>query len=138
MLRTLSEKVKSKLADSLNKLIYAYKCTRHSVTSFGLYYLLFGRNPCLPIEFILNTSDGNIYEASDYQKYTKEWSEKRTEVFKTANENTKKRRDAEKKIKDQTATLAPLEMSGRVLVGNLSEIGARRASFVLEHKTYVI
>ena len=35
---------------SLNKLIYAYNCTRYSVTSFGPYYLLFGRNPRLPID----------------------------------------------------------------------------------------
>ena len=64
MLHTLSQKVKSKWTDSLNKLIHAYNCTRHSVTSFSQYYLLFGRDPWLPIDNILSTFDGNNYEAA--------------------------------------------------------------------------
>ena len=92
MLRTLSEKVKSKWTDSLNKLIYPYNCTRHGVTSFSPYYTLFGRNPQLPMDVILSTYDGNNYEEPDYQKYTKERSERMTEAFDIASENTKNRR----------------------------------------------
>ena len=105
MLRTLSETVKSKWTNSLNKLIYAYNCTRHSVTSFSPYYLLFGRNPRLPTDVILSTYDGNNYEEPDYQKYTKEWLERMTEAFKIANENTKNRRYDDKKLKMQEILL---------------------------------
>ena len=52
MLRTLSEKLKYKLKDSLNKLMYAYKCTKHSDTRYSSYFLLFRRNPKLPIDIL--------------------------------------------------------------------------------------
>ena len=139
MLRPLSEKVKAKWTDSLNKLIYAYNCTRHSVTSFSPYYLLFGRNPRLPIDVMLSTYNGNNYEEPDCQKYTKEWSERMTKAFKIASENTKNRRLSNKKLKDKRATLAPLEIGGRVLVRNLLERGGpgKLRSF-WEHKIYII
>ena len=119
MLHTLSEKVKSKWRDSLNKLIYAYNYTRHSVTSFTPYYLLFERNPQLSIDVKVSTYDKNNYEEPDYQKYTKAWSERMREAFKIASENTKNRSHGDKKLKHKRATLAPLEIGGRVLVRNL-------------------
>ena len=54
MLRTLPEKLKYKWEDSLNKLMYADNCTKHSVTGYSPYFLLFGRNPKLPIDIILS------------------------------------------------------------------------------------
>ena len=70
--------IKMKCTDSLNKSVYAYNCTRHSVTSISLYYLLFGRNPQLPMDVIINTH--------------KNWSGRMTEAFKIASENTKNRK----------------------------------------------
>ena len=81
----------------MNKLIYAYNCTRHSVTSFSPYCLLFRRNPRLPTDVILSMYDGINYEEPDYQKYTNEWSERMREAFKIASENTKNRRHGDKK-----------------------------------------
>ena len=45
------------------------------------------------------------------------------EAFKIAEENIKKRRSADKRQRDLTATLEPLEVGGRVLVRNLTERG---------------
>ena len=133
MLRTLSEKVKSKRTDSLNKLIYAYNCTRHSVTSFSPYCLLFGRNPGLPIDVILSMCDKINYEEPDYQKYTNEWSERMREAFKIASENTKNRRHGDKKLKDKRTTLAPLEIGKRGIVREklVGERRTRKALFIL-------
>ena len=44
MLRTLAGKFKYKRKDSLSKLMYAYNCTKHSVTGYSPYFLLFGNN----------------------------------------------------------------------------------------------
>ena len=53
-LHTLPEKLKYKWKDSLNKLLYVYNCTKHSVTGYSPYFLLFGRNSKLPIDIILS------------------------------------------------------------------------------------
>lgn len=49
MLRTLTEKQKSNWKESLNKLMFAYNCTRCDVTGYSPFYLLYGRSQRLPV-----------------------------------------------------------------------------------------
>ena len=55
MLHTLPEKYKLSWKNHLSKVIYAYKCTRHSSTGYSEYYLVFGRKLRLPIGLILRS-----------------------------------------------------------------------------------
>ena len=50
-------------------LVHAYNCTRNNATNFSLYYFMFVRKPCLPIDIIFgmnraelkgNTSKKNV------------------------------------------------------------------------------
>ena len=61
MRRTLTERNKHNWKDEMNKLTYAYSCTRHSVTGFSPFYLMFGRNARLPIDALIenNTDEQN-------------------------------------------------------------------------------
>ena len=56
VLHTLPEKFKTSWKDHVNKLSYAYNCTRHATTGYSPYYLLFGRSLCLPIDLLFNVS----------------------------------------------------------------------------------
>ena len=71
MLHTLSEKLKYKWKDSLNKLMYTYNCTKHSVTGYSPYFLLFGRNPKLPSDVILNEHQEPSNEQPNYNNLSK-------------------------------------------------------------------
>ena len=71
MLHTLSEKLKYKWKDSLNKLMYTYNCTKHSVTGYSPYFLLFGRNPKLPSDVILNEHQELSNEQPNYNNLSK-------------------------------------------------------------------
>lgn len=52
MLKTLSEKEKGDWKTHLPKLSYAYNCTKNKTTGFSPYFLMFGRQPRLPIDLI--------------------------------------------------------------------------------------
>ena len=104
MIRTLSEKLKYKWKDSLNKLMYAYNCTKHSVTGYSPYFLLFGRNPKLPIDIILSEHQEPTNEQPNYHSFIQTWKVRMKEAFKIAEENTKKRRTADKRQRDLKVT----------------------------------
>ena len=123
MLRILSEKLKYKWKDSLNKLMYAYNCTKHSVTGYSPYFLLFGRNPKLSINIKRSEHQEPTNEQPNYNNFIQTWKARMKEAFKIAEENTKKRRSADKRQRDLKATLEPLEVGGRVLVRNLTKRG---------------
>lgn len=67
MSKTLTNKQKTNWKESLNKLTYAYNCTRCEVTDFSPFYLLFGRSPRLPIDLLfgLTSETGK----ADHQTY---------------------------------------------------------------------
>ena len=69
MLRTLSEKLKYKRKDSLNKLMYAYNSTKHSVTGYSPYFLLFGRNLKLPIDITLSEHQEPTNKQTNYNNF---------------------------------------------------------------------
>ena len=103
--------------------MYAYNCTKYSVTGYSLYFLLFGRNPKLPIDIILSEHQEPSNERPNYNNFIQTWNARMKEAFKTAEENIKKRRSADKRQREVPATLEPLEVGGRVLVRNLTERG---------------
>jgi len=140
MLRTLPEIMKSRWKDSLDKLMYAYNCTKHAVTGFSPYFLLFGRHPRLPIDAILDqckSKPSTTYKTTS--EYADTWKMRMKEAFEIAKSKTAKRRSSDKKQKDFKATLRPLQEGDRVLVRNLTERGGtgKMRSF-WEQKVYKI
>ena len=84
MLLTLSEKLKYKWKDSLNKLMHTYKCTKHSVTGYSPYFLLFGRNSKLSIDIILSEHREPAGEQPNYNNFIQTWKDRMKEAFEIA------------------------------------------------------
>jgi len=120
MLKTLPEAWKSNWKDHVNKLIFAYNCTSNSVTGYSPYYLLFGRQPRLPIDAILPRPELSEITPTEYSK---RWKHGMEEAYKVVAQKTAERKVNDKIRHDQRPHLGKLCVGDRVLVRNLSERG---------------
>ena len=53
MLEMLPPEKKSEWKNHIGMLVHAYNCTQNSATGFIPYYLMYGRQPCLPVDVTL-------------------------------------------------------------------------------------
>ena len=94
MLKTLVQENKSSWKDHLNKLVYAYDCTKHSTTGYSLFYLLFGRNPQLPVDSLLtHDTDGTQRQTLCIDK----WKKAMEEAYNIAVERSPRRKERDVK-----------------------------------------
>ena len=137
MLRTLGEADKSKWHLSLNKVIHAYNSTRHDVTGFSPHYLLFGREPRLPLDFLLDNVDKN--EDITHSKYAQEWQRRMTGAYQIAREHSEKKKSRAQLRHDNRPLSGQLMVGDRVLVKNVSERGGPgKLRAYWEQKIYVV
>lgn len=121
MLKTLTEREKSNWKESLNKLTYAYNCTRSEVTGFSPFYLLFGRAPRLPIDLLFRLTPET--GTPDHQQYMKRWKSGMQEAFEITRENAKRSAERGKRYYDKKIRSSVLEEGDRVLVRNMTPRG---------------
>ena len=89
MLKNLAREQKSRWYEHLNKLSFVYNCTRSDSIVFSPYYLLFGRNPRLPVDLMFESVSVSP-KFSSRKDYVVEWEKGIREAYKIAAENSKK------------------------------------------------
>ena len=121
MFRTLPENQKSRWKDHVNKVVHAYNCTRNDTTGYSPFFLLFRRQPRLPIDLLL---DPNLVTTSKtYPQYVSEWKNAMHEAYQLAGRKAKEKGNKAKKHYDRWVRSSVLQPGDRVLVRNLSERG---------------
>ena len=71
MLGALPEEFKVEWTNHVTTLTYAYNCTRNKATGFSPHYLLYGREPLLPIDIEFGVMTADLSEMVTL-KYIKE------------------------------------------------------------------
>ena len=121
LLRTLPEKFKSKWSRHLQKVTHAYNSTLHSATGFSPFFLLFGREPHLPIDLMFSKTA--IGPVKTYKQYVDEWQSAMREAYALAARQSDEAANKSKNQYDKRAKAAVLQEGDRVLVKNVKERG---------------
>ena len=121
MLKTLTERQKTNWKDSLNKLIYAYNCTRSEVTGFSPFYLLHGRSPRLPVDMLFNLTPEQ--GDSNHHHYMEKWKQGMEEAYQITRENAHKAAMRSKRHYDSKVKSSVLQPGDRVLIRNMTPRG---------------
>ena len=115
MLGTLPREKKSEWKDHIGTLVHAYNCTQNSAMGFSPYYLMFGRQPCLPVDAALGLTPHTIKEP-DTNKFVQKlrawtkWAHARAEAFQA------KEAQRHKHHYDRKSRAVALEVGDMVLV----------------------
>ena len=136
MLRTLPENLKTRWPESVNKMVHAYNCMKHSSTGYSPYYLLFGREPKLPIDLLFCTE--STLENKSRSQYLKEWKHQMEEAYSIARKRSGDQKARDKRRWDSGATLSCLKVGDRVLVQNKEKGGPGKLRSYWEQQVYKI
>ena len=86
MLGKLPPECKSDWKGSIGALVHAYNCIQNSATGFSPYFLMYGRQPCLPIDVTLGLTP-NMVALPTSTKYIQKlrkcivWAHRKVDLF---------------------------------------------------------
>ena len=124
MLGTLEPSQKVNWAMHLQSLTHAYNCAKHESTGYSPFYLMFLREPRLPVDVAFDPKFVNIEEdirpQSTYVRQLEEYLQKAREAVESAADKARQKQKAayDKNVKDQILT-----PGDKVLVANRTPQG---------------
>ena len=92
MLKTLGEKEKCNWKGHVSKLAFACNATVNKATGYSPYYLMFGRSPRLPIDFMfdIEPNEGSDDIQIPYKKFVDNWEKLMQQAFEIVRGHTQK------------------------------------------------
>lgn len=136
MLGTLDPEQKHNWKNYIHPLVHAYNCTAHDSTGFSPYYLMFGRQPNLPVDLVFGINRNS--KSSSLTVYVEKLKDNLQEAYKlaeTANKNSQVRQKCHYDTRVRGVTL----MEGdRVLVRVVSFDGKHKIQDRWEDHPYII
>uniref|UniRef100_A0A3P9KGV5 Gypsy retrotransposon integrase-like protein 1 n=1 Tax=Oryzias latipes TaxID=8090 RepID=A0A3P9KGV5_ORYLA len=137
MLGTLEDKEKHHWRDFVKPLVHAYNCTRNDTTGYSPYELMFGRQPRLPVDFVLGISPDSG-DKQTHSEYVNSLRQRLQESYSLATESAQRSRDRNKIRFDKQVRAARLLVGDRVLVRNVNIRGKHKLADRWEHKIHVV
>ncbi len=133
MLRTLEVVQKISWKDHLASLVHAYNCTKHESSGYSPFYLMFGRQPRLPIDIVLG-----LPAVHDNNQILTSVRESLELAYKIASEATRKATRKQKHYYDQKVRGESLRVGDLVLVKNVGLKGKTKLADKWQTEPYVV
>ncbi|KAK3727208.1 hypothetical protein QZH41_007713 [Actinostola sp. cb2023] len=136
MLGTLEADKKQNWPEYVDTLVHAYNSTKHSSTGYSPFYLMFGRQPRLPIDVSLGL--GQRSEQQPYSSYVEGLRDRMRHAYEVASKRMEERSSANKRLNDLHVQEGSLQPGDRVLVRNLNTRGKEKLKDRWEDKPYIV
>lgn len=125
MLGTLTADKKSDWKSHVAPMIHAYNCTKHDVTGFSPFYLMFGRHPRLPIDMYLGL-DRKDDQPANTPQYVSGLRERLDYAYRLASERDDKADARNKAMYDRKLKENKIQIGDRVLIRNVGIKGKNK------------
>ena len=137
MLGTLPKEKKSEWKNDIGTLVHAYNCIWNSATGFSPYYLMYGRQPHLPVDVTPSLAPHTITEPSTSKfvqkmKECTKWAQRKAEAFQ------EKEAQWHKRSYDKRGKAVALEVGDMVLVCVTAFKGHHKIQDRWENREYVV
>ena len=114
MLGTLKTDQKLRWKDHVASLVHAYNCTKNDSTGYSPFFLMYGRNPRLPVDLAFGLCEEN--EEMSYSDYVYELRERLESAYDSARKQVENVQGMSKNRYDTKVRGAALKVGDRVLV----------------------
>ena len=101
LLRTLTPEKKKKWTTYLPELLYSYNVTPHASTGYSPYHLLFGRDPVIPLDFLLGRGEEEDVSPDCNDEWLKMHLERLSTVHQNASEQLQKKSKERRRYLDE-------------------------------------
>ena len=125
MMKTLPEPKKLNWREHLPALVYAYNTMPQETTRYSPYFLMFLREPRLPVDLCLGAAPPPLAGVTEHQ-YVQDQREMLERVFTEVYTNAGMAKDRQKKNYDRRVRGRTLEVGDRVLVRNTGVLGSTK------------
>ena len=122
MLKTIPEQSKKNWKDLLPQLCFAYNATINKSTGYSPFYLMFGREPRLPVDEIFPNFRENS-ETENHEAFVVKWKTRMRDAYSIANQVACRSRSYNKKRYDGKIHGVQIFVGDRVLVRNVKNTG---------------
>ena len=135
MLKSLPEEEKADWTKHLPKLMFAYNSTINKTTQFSPFFLLFGREPRLPIDDVFPNVDSapgvaeqlDPIRREDFGKFVRDWNGRMNQAYDIVQQNIGKSAGYNKNKYDEKAKCVDIVSGDRVLMRNVRPKGTTRS-----------
>ena len=118
LLRTLPNEKKKKWPEHLPELLYAYNATPHAATGYTPFYLLFGREPRLPVDILLGGDQPEDNHPGDVHDWLTTHQSRLRDAYQKAGERLQNAAQSRKARHDQRLNDVPVRFGQLVFLRN--------------------
>ena len=138
MLGTLTPEQKKDWKSHVSAMVYAYNCTRNAATGFSPYYLLFGREPRLPVDVEFGLQRGSQRGSLGESSYVSQLRRRLRFAHNKAKLVASKQRARHKGLYDRNCRGATLDTGDLVLVKQAAWKGRHKIQDRWEEEEYQV